>query len=120
MINSDEYSACIEYINKQWKILSAKTEKDKGLIIGLPNPYVCPSRDEFDRKMYYWDSYFIILGLLCSGKVTLAKGMAENLFYLLKDLNSYPKATASITSGNPTLRFSPHFNRDLGGQMESL
>ena len=92
VINKSEYTECIDYINKQWKTLKAKTSKDKGLIIGLPNPYVCPSRDEFDRKMYYWDSYFIILGLLCSGKVTCAKGIAENLFYLFNRFEFIPQS----------------------------
>lgn len=92
MAKISEYSECIKYINNNWKILTAKTEKDNGLIIGLPNPYICPSRDEFDQKMYYWDSYFIILGLLCSGKVTLAKGMAENLFYLFNRFEFIPQS----------------------------
>jgi len=92
VINKGQYSDCIDYINKHWKTLTAKTTKDNGLIIGLPNPYICPSRDEFDKKMYYWDSYFIILGLLCSGKVTLVKGMAENLFYLFNRFEFIPQS----------------------------
>ena len=42
--------------------------------------------------MYYWDSYFIILGLLCRGKITLAKGMAENLFYLFNRFQFIPQS----------------------------
>jgi len=31
--------------------------------------------------MYGWDSYFIILGLLRSGRRELARGMVDNFFF---------------------------------------
>ncbi|HEV2522274.1 MAG TPA: trehalase family glycosidase [Candidatus Acidoferrales bacterium] len=52
--------------------------KDHGLLY-LENPYVVPG-GQFN-EMYGWDSYFIIRGLLLSGKRKLARGMIENFFY---------------------------------------
>ena len=52
--------------------------KDHGLLY-LENPYVVPG-GQFN-EMYGWDSYFIIRGLLRSGRKNLARGMIENFFY---------------------------------------
>lgn len=92
MIIRENYKECEKYIRKNWRVLTARSVKNKKLLIGLPNAYVCPSRDEFDKKMYYWDSYFIILGLVCDGKMALAKGMAENLFYLFNTYEFIPQS----------------------------
>ena len=48
-------------------------------LLYLPYPYVVPG-GRFN-EMYGWDSYFIILGLLESGRVELARGMVENFFF---------------------------------------
>lgn len=34
--------------------------------------------------MYYWDSFFTIKGLIASGMLTTAKGMIENLLFLVE------------------------------------
>ena len=105
MINAEDYKKCVHYIKGRWRNLTTRTVKDKNLLIGLPNAYVCPSRDEFDKKMYYWDSYFIILGLLCNNKVALAKGMAENLFHLFRTYGFIPQSNRFYHLGksNPPL-----------------
>jgi len=85
-----KYSACKKYINDYWKEITYKTSKDRGLLIGLPNKYVSPSTGEFENKMYYWDSYFINLGLLSIGKVKLAKGIVDNLLYEFRRFKFIP------------------------------
>jgi alpha,alpha-trehalase len=45
----------------------------------LPYPYIVPG-GRFN-EMYGWDSFFIQLGLLNSGKKDAAKGLVENLLY---------------------------------------
>jgi alpha,alpha-trehalase len=47
-------------------------------LLFLENPYVVPGA-RFN-EMYGWDSYFIILGLLRSNQVDLARAMVENCF----------------------------------------
>ena len=60
--------------------------------IGLPNQFIAPSMSDgiFDQDQFYWDSYFIILGLISSGKVKLAKGMVDNLVYLYQRFGVIP------------------------------
>lgn len=48
-------------------------------LLYLPHPYVVPG-GRFN-EMYGWDSYFILLGLLQSGRVDLARDMVENFFF---------------------------------------
>ncbi len=48
-------------------------------LLYLPKPYVVPG-GRFN-EMYGWDSYFIQLGLLRDGEVSLAKDMADNFLY---------------------------------------
>jgi alpha,alpha-trehalase len=55
--------------------------QDQGLLL-LPHPYVVPG-GRFN-EMYGWDSYFIQLGLLRDGELTLAKDMADNFSFEIK------------------------------------
>jgi alpha,alpha-trehalase len=48
-------------------------------LLYLENDYVVPG-GRFN-EMYGWDSYFIVRGLVESGKVALARGMVENFFF---------------------------------------
>src|SRR5439155_5811708 len=52
--------------------------REHGLLY-LPYPYVVPG-GRFN-EMYGWDSYFIQIGLLRSGKIELARNMADNFLY---------------------------------------
>ncbi len=48
-------------------------------LLYLPHPYVVPGG--MFNEMYGWDSYFIILGLLESQKIALAKDIVDNFIY---------------------------------------
>lgn len=57
-------------------------------IIPIPNPVIVPG-GRF-REIYYWDSYWIIKGLLVSGMATTAKGMLGNFASLIKTYGFVP------------------------------
>jgi alpha,alpha-trehalase len=48
-------------------------------LLYLDHPYVVPG-GRFN-EMYGWDSYFILRGLLRSGRIELARGMVENFYF---------------------------------------
>lgn len=82
-------------------ILSLKLELDAQ---GQPVrgvPYVVPG-GRFN-ELYYWDSYFTVLGLLQDGRKDLARGMADNLLYALKHYGRIPNAnrTYYLTRSQP-------------------
>lgn len=88
----EDYKNCLEYIDNYWKKITFYLPKDKGIHIGLPNPFVAPSSSEgiFENDQFYWDSYFIILGLIESNNIDLAKGMIDNFAYLYKKFGIIP------------------------------
>src|SRR5439155_17369738 len=49
---------------------------DPHALLYLPHPYIVPGG--MFNEMYGWDSYFIIRGLLESGRIDMARGMVEN------------------------------------------
>lgn len=117
MISPNEYQDCKDYIHHYWKSLVCRTPKDRDLVIGLPNRYICPSKKEFDNKMYYWDSYFIILGLLIENRIELAKGMAENLFYLFNRFGFIPQSNRFYHLGKSNPPFLTSIISELYSQM---
>ncbi len=70
-------------------------------LLYLPNKYVVPG-GRFN-EMYGWDSYFIIRGLLQSGRVELAKGMAENFLFEIENYGAMLNAnrTYYLTRSQP-------------------
>src|ERR1035441_7162847 len=58
------------------------TVREQGLLY-LPHPYVVPG-GRFN-EMYGWDSYFIQIGLLRDGEISLAKDMADNFLYEIRE-----------------------------------
>lgn len=87
-----KYKNCINYIKNNQKELTSYFPKDKDIHLGLPNPFISPSSNKaiFENDQFYWDSYFIILGLMVTRQIDLAKGMVENLAYLYKKFNIIP------------------------------
>src|SRR5579883_3580486 len=73
---------------------------EQGLLY-LPKPYVVPG-GRFN-EMYGWDSYFIQRGLLRDGLDTLARDMAENFLYEIRNYGAILNAnrTYYLTRSQP-------------------
>ena len=78
--------------------LGLETNAD-GKTVGVP--YVVPG-GRFN-ELYYWDSYFITLGLLQDCRTDLARGMADNLLYEIRCYGKIPNAnrTYYLTRSQP-------------------
>ncbi|MFP4845135.1 trehalase family glycosidase [Winogradskyella sp. PE311] len=81
----------VKSINNAPGILSLKLENKNGDIEGVP--FVVPG-GRFN-EMYGWDSYFEAVGLLCDGKVELAKAMADNFQYQIEHYGKILNANRS-------------------------
>lgn len=66
-------------------------------LIPLPNPYVVPG-GRF-REVYYWDSYFTILGLVESGRTDLVRGMLDNFAHLVRTIGHVPNGNRTYYLG---------------------
>ncbi len=88
-------SDMLTHLKAHWVNLLRNPQKtsDYSTLIQVPNPYIVPG-GRF-REMFYWDSYFTIVGLMLSDQDKLALDMIDNFAYLL-DQHGY------IPNGNRT------------------
>jgi alpha,alpha-trehalase len=95
---SDQEMDMYEHIESLWPILTRpKDTVQNSSLIPLPNPYVVPG-GRF-REIYYWDSYFTMLGLKASGKKKLAVDMLDNFAFLIDSLGFIPNGNRAYYSG---------------------
>jgi len=72
-----------DHIEELWHVLKRSADKpvEGSSLIALPFPYIVPG-GRF-REIYYWDSYFTMLGLAESGHWNIIENMIENFAYLV-------------------------------------
>ena len=85
----------LQHLNDLWDTLTRKSNRlEEGTLINLPYTYVVPG-GRF-REVYYWDSYFTMLGLQVSKRADLIENMLPTLLILLMRLAISPMETAAI------------------------
>lgn len=85
----------VQHINALWTVLKRKSDSVvKGSsLLALPHPYIVPG-GRF-REVYYWDSYFTMLGLRESGEVETIENMIQNFAYLINQYGHIPNGNRS-------------------------
>ncbi|MCF7799351.1 hypothetical protein K9M74_05610 [Candidatus Woesearchaeota archaeon] len=86
----DEYQQCIDYIEAYWEKITCFFPEDAGTRIGLPHHFVSPNDTYFKNDQFYWDTYFISLGLLARDETHLVKGIVENFLFMQKRFGVIP------------------------------
>src|SRR5574338_101436 len=83
------------HIRNLWGVL--RREKDEPVkgssLLPLPYPYIVPG-GRF-REIYYWDSYFTMLGLKASGETEMIENMLNNFAYLINTYGHIPNGNRS-------------------------
>ena len=84
-----------EHINGLWPVLTRTTDKvnQYDSLLPLPKPYVVPG-GRF-REVYYWDSYFTMLGLAESGHWDRVQDMVDNFAAELDKYGHIPNGNRS-------------------------
>lgn len=90
---SNPHNTAIEHISELWRVLERRNLVDKGSLLALPYPYITPG-GRF-REQFYWDSYFIMLGLASEGKYEVIEGMMKNFAHLIRKFGFIPTANRS-------------------------
>jgi alpha,alpha-trehalase len=88
-----------EHIRGLWAVLTraADSADARSTLIPLPNPYVVPG-GRF-REVYYWDSFFTMLGLVESGRVDLVRNMLDNFANLIATVGDIPNGNRTYYLG---------------------
>lgn len=80
-----------EHIEKLWDELTRTAYEEKGTLLKLPKPYIVPG-GRFN-EFFYWDSYFIMLGLQTSARIEMMENIIENCSYLIQTVGFVPNAS---------------------------
>lgn len=79
-----------QHITSLWTQLERRNRVNRGSLIALPHKYVVPG-GRFSEQ-FYWDSYFIMLGLAVDGKWDVIEGMMKNYTYMIRKFGFIPTA----------------------------
>ncbi|MDM0082980.1 MULTISPECIES: alpha,alpha-trehalase TreF [Variovorax] len=87
------------HIADLWPVLTRhpQVHPPRSSLLQLPHPYVVPG-GRF-RELYYWDSYFTLLGLSGEHHRPLVRGMVENFAFLIDTHGHVPNGTRSYYLG---------------------
>ena len=116
-LSAEDVQAARQYITDFWPKLTRFHSKDDESLLGLPKPYLVPAHEEgheFDfNELYYWDSYFMVQGLLDKTHKELTTGILEDLFTLFKRFKIIPNASRTYLMGRSQPPFLTSFIWDL-------
>ncbi|HEU4779303.1 MAG TPA: alpha,alpha-trehalase TreA [Steroidobacteraceae bacterium] len=87
---SDRNQSVCAHIDALWPVLTRGPDAPgaTGSLLPLPYRYVVPG-GRF-REIYYWDSYFTMLGLEASGRHDIVDAMLQNFAYLIDTYGHVP------------------------------
>lgn len=97
--HTDTAQSMEEHIRSLWPVLTRArdTADPRSSLIPLPNAYVVPG-GRF-REVYYWDSYFTMLGLVQSGRTDLVRNMLDNFAHLIATVGHIPNGNRTYYLG---------------------
>ena len=83
-----------KHIDTLWRVLQRQPDTLKnGSLLPLPHPYIVPG-GRF-REVYYWDSYFTMLGLQQSHQIGVIENMINNFAFLINRVGFIPNGNRS-------------------------
>lgn len=101
----------LEHIGELWKFLERRNRVTRGSLSALPYKYIVPG-GRFNEQ-FYWDSYFIMLGLASSDKWKLIDGMMKNYAHQIRTYGYIPTANRTYLMSRSQPPFFSHMVRLL-------
>lgn len=101
---SDIGAGIKKHLDTLWTVLKRNPDTASTYqtsLLPLPKPYIVPG-GRF-REIYYWDSYFTMLGLQKAGKTETIKDMVDNFAFLINKYGFIPNGnrTYYLTRSQP-------------------
>lgn len=100
-----------EHIRILWDQLRRRNRLNRGSLIALPYPYIVPG-GRFSEQ-FYWDSYFIMLGLAADNRWAMIEGMMKNFGYMIRKFGFIPTANRTYFLSRSQPPFFSHMVRLL-------
>ena len=86
----DDATTARQHVRSLWQVLRRRNRRNRGSLIALPHDYIVPG-GRFSEQ-FYWDTYFVMLGLAADEEWSLIDGMVRNCAYMLRRFGSIPTA----------------------------
>ncbi|HLA60313.1 MAG TPA: trehalase family glycosidase, partial [Puia sp.] len=115
--SSDVKKTLEENIETLWGYLTRQPDKGGGSLIPLPYPYIVPG-GRFG-EIYYWDSYFTMLGLKVSGRIDMIENMVNNFSALIDRFGYIPNGNRKYFIGRSQPPFFSHMVQLLASAKSS-
>lgn len=90
VIQNDPGISMRDHVRSLWRGLERYNRKNRGSLIALPHKYVVPG-GRFNEQ-FYWDSYFIMLGLAADSRWDVIEGMVKNYNHMIRKFGYIPTA----------------------------
>lgn len=100
-----------DHIVALWHHLERRNRLDRGSLLALPYKYIVPG-GRFNEQ-FYWDSYFIMLGLAANDDWVMIEGMIKNFAYMMRRFGHIPTANRTYFLSRSQPPFFSHMVRLL-------
>ncbi|MBN2000782.1 hypothetical protein JW935_24750 [candidate division KSB1 bacterium] len=107
-----KYHSLFPELEKQITTFTNETNYDTESLIALPYPYLASGRGG-GKSLFYFDTFFINLGLLKLNKIDLARHNVENLVFLARKNGFIPASNEKSMQSILHLPFLPWIVRDV-------
>lgn len=101
----------LDHIDELWKFLERRNRKTRGSLTALPYTYIVPG-GRFNEQ-FYWDTYFIMLGLASGEKWQMIENMMKNYAFQIRKYGYIPTANRSYLLSRSQPPFFSHMVRLL-------
>lgn len=108
---TDPHRTVTEHIHLLWDVLERRNRLNRGSLIALPHKYVVPG-GRFSEQ-FYWDSYFIMLGLAADHRWKTIDGMMKNYAFMIRKFGFIPTANRTYFLSRSQPPFFSHMVRLL-------
>jgi alpha,alpha-trehalase len=101
-----------DHVRNLWHGLERRNRVDRGSLLAVPYKYIVPG-GRFSEQ-FYWDSYFIMLGLAADKEWELIRGMIDNYAYMIGKFGFIPTANRTYFLSRSQPPFFSHMVKLLG------
>ncbi len=114
MTNFNDIQTVLDYIHSHWQYTIRHETEDIGTLLGLPYPYTVPCQKEPSmQNNFYWDTYFMNVGLLRQGFHELAKNNVDNLLFEVEKYGFVPNGSRTFFLTRSQAPFLSMMVRDI-------